>query len=143
MPTNHTTNYGLSQWVKSDQVRMEDFNADNAKIDAAIKAVEAAVPKVAAGTYTGDGAATRVIELGFTPKLVFVCDKIGHTVTSGNNAYSYYGGLALAGAPVTGSGHTILAVVEGGFQVAHAIEEYKYHVQSNAKATIYHYFAIG
>ena len=40
MSTNHTTNYQLSQWVKSDQVRMEDFNADNAKIDAAIKAVE-------------------------------------------------------------------------------------------------------
>ena len=38
MPSNQTTNYGLSQWVKSDQVKMEDFNADNAKIDAAIKA---------------------------------------------------------------------------------------------------------
>ena len=35
---NHTQNYNLSQWVKSDQVKMEDFNADNAKIDAAIKA---------------------------------------------------------------------------------------------------------
>lgn len=31
---NHTQNYNLSQWVKSDQVRMEDFNADNAKIEA-------------------------------------------------------------------------------------------------------------
>ena len=40
MPSNQTTNYQLSQWVKSDQVRMEDFNADNAKIDAAIKAVD-------------------------------------------------------------------------------------------------------
>ena len=36
---NHTPNYNLSQWAKSDQVQMEDFNADNAKIDAAIKAV--------------------------------------------------------------------------------------------------------
>lgn len=36
MPTNHTTNYQLNQWVKSDQVKMEDFNADNAKIDAAL-----------------------------------------------------------------------------------------------------------
>lgn len=33
MPSNQTTNYQLSQWVKSDQVKMEDFNADNAKID--------------------------------------------------------------------------------------------------------------
>ncbi len=36
MSTNQTTNYQLSQWVKSDQVKMEDFNADNAKIDAAL-----------------------------------------------------------------------------------------------------------
>ena len=35
---NHTQNYNLNQWAKSDQVKMEDFNADNAKIDAAIKA---------------------------------------------------------------------------------------------------------
>lgn len=33
-----TPNYSLSQWARSDQVRMEDFNADNAKIDAALKA---------------------------------------------------------------------------------------------------------
>ena len=38
MSTNHTTNYQLSQWAKSDQVKMEDFNADNAKIDGALKA---------------------------------------------------------------------------------------------------------
>lgn len=36
MPSNQTSNYSLSQWVKSDQVRMEDFNADNAKIDVAL-----------------------------------------------------------------------------------------------------------
>ena len=41
MPNSQTPNYGLSQWSKSDRVQMEDFNADNAKIDAAIKAVEA------------------------------------------------------------------------------------------------------
>ena len=36
MSTNQTTNYQLNQWVKSDRVLMEDFNADNAKIDAAL-----------------------------------------------------------------------------------------------------------
>ena len=40
MPSNQTANYSLSQWVRSDQVRMEDFNADNAKLDAALKAAE-------------------------------------------------------------------------------------------------------
>ena len=38
MPTNHTPNYQLSQWERDDRILMEDFNADNAKIDAAIKA---------------------------------------------------------------------------------------------------------
>ena len=38
MPTNHTPHYNLSQWERDDRVLMEDFNADNAKIDAAIKA---------------------------------------------------------------------------------------------------------
>ena len=37
MPSNYTENYQLSQWSRTDQVRMEDFNADNAKIDAALK----------------------------------------------------------------------------------------------------------
>lgn len=34
--TNETSALGLSQWVLSDPFRMEDFNADNAKIDAAV-----------------------------------------------------------------------------------------------------------
>ena len=38
MSTNHTPNYALCQWAKSDQVKMEDFNADNVKIDAALNA---------------------------------------------------------------------------------------------------------
>ena len=40
MPSNFTANYNLSQWERADRVRMEDFNSDNAKIDAAIKAVD-------------------------------------------------------------------------------------------------------
>ena len=38
MPNSQTPNYKLNQWSKSDRIQMEDFNADNAKIDAAIKA---------------------------------------------------------------------------------------------------------
>ena len=33
-----TANYQLNQWEKTDRIQMEDFNADNAKIDAALKA---------------------------------------------------------------------------------------------------------
>ena len=36
---NATTNYQLSQWEAEDRVLRTDFNADNAKIDAALKAI--------------------------------------------------------------------------------------------------------
>ena len=39
MPSNQTPNYQLNQWERSDKVQMEDFNADNAKIDAALVAL--------------------------------------------------------------------------------------------------------
>lgn len=34
---NYTTNYQLTQWEKDDRIQMEDFNDNNAKLDAAIK----------------------------------------------------------------------------------------------------------
>ena len=34
----HTQNYQLSRWEKDDRIMMEDFNADNARIDAALAA---------------------------------------------------------------------------------------------------------
>lgn len=34
----YTENYQLNQWAKTDRIQMDDFNADNAKIDAALKA---------------------------------------------------------------------------------------------------------
>ena len=37
---NYTQNYQLNQWEALDKVQRTDFNADNAKIDAAMKAVD-------------------------------------------------------------------------------------------------------
>ena len=47
MPSSQTPNYQLSQWERSDKVQMEDFNADNAKIDAALVALTARVSQKA------------------------------------------------------------------------------------------------
>ena len=69
---NHTTNYQLSQWAKSDRLMMDDFNADNQKIDAALKAVADGTMQFITGSYVGDGAEDRVIDLGVTPKLAIV-----------------------------------------------------------------------
>ena len=39
MATNQTANYDLNQWLSTDQVLRTDFNADNAKLDAALGAL--------------------------------------------------------------------------------------------------------
>jgi hypothetical protein len=71
---NKTPNYQLNQWNKSDRIQMEDFNADNAKIEAALQAAsEAALAEhVTVGSYTGNGTKGRVISLSFTPKAVIL-----------------------------------------------------------------------
>ena len=45
----HTQNYQLSRWAKDDRIMMEDFNADNEKIDAALKANADAVGALQTG----------------------------------------------------------------------------------------------
>ena len=58
MASNQTPNYGLSQWKRTDQVRMEDFNADNAKIDAE-KCREVLLMSKRDGLKYGDGGLQR------------------------------------------------------------------------------------
>ena len=64
---NKTANFQLTQWEKTDRIQMEDFNSDNAKIDAALKSnadKAAALQTALAGagncsieikSYTGNG----------------------------------------------------------------------------------------
>ena len=39
MATNYTTNYQLNQWEPADAVQRVEFNADNAKVDTALKSL--------------------------------------------------------------------------------------------------------
>ena len=48
MNLNQTTNYQLSQWESTDRILMADFNSDNSKIDAALKAHSDAIAGKAA-----------------------------------------------------------------------------------------------
>ena len=54
---NTTANYQLSQWEGTDRILMEDFNSDNQKIDAALKATADAVPCVKLQEFTVASAA--------------------------------------------------------------------------------------
>lgn len=79
MASGTTGNYQLSQWSATDQVRMADFNADNQKIDTALKALDARA-KIVYGTYTGTGghgsttpkALDFSATLGEAPKLFYI-----------------------------------------------------------------------
>ena len=130
-----TTNYQLNQWAKSDRVLMEDFNSDNAKIDAAL----AAKSRVITGTYTGTGKDNREIALGTRPKAVLVCTEYGVMWTSGG----VYGGLALDGTPTkartdTGTVYSLVTITDTGFKLRQPGNSY---IQGNASNTVYHYIA--
>lgn len=130
-----TINYQLSQWAKSDRVLMEDFNSDNAKIDAAL----AAKSRVITGTYTGTGKDNREIALGTRPKAVLVCTEYGVMWTSGG----VYGGLALDGTPTkartdTGTVYSLVTITDTGFKLRQPGNSY---IQGNASNTVYHYIA--
>lgn len=71
-----TEHYQLNQWEAEDSFLRTDFNEDNAKIDAALAAATGALPKIATGSYTGNGkygsANPKSIEIGFAAKLVVI-----------------------------------------------------------------------
>ena len=98
MASNYTTNYQLNQWEPTDQVQRTDFNADNAKIDAALKTnADAIAAETAARTaavalcgncqiyvssYTGSGQTTYQHPNNLTfpgdPRVVFVNGSADH-----------------------------------------------------------------
>ena len=148
-----TTNYQLSQWDKTDRIVMEDFNGDNAKIDAALRSLQNAKAdktttnslqsqvdakcSIVVGTYTGDGSTARDISLGFTPQAVLVMSRDAQVTASSN----HYGGLALLNYPclhpAMPKDFPFLEVITGGFRV--------YYRNSNAYTNIenqvYHFIA--
>ena len=50
---NKTANFQLTQWEKTDRIMMEDFNRDNAAIDAALKSNADAITAEAAARENG------------------------------------------------------------------------------------------
>ena len=106
-----TTNYQLNQWAKSDRVMMDDFNADNLKVDSALAALGeaiAAAPKIAVGSYTGSGScgasSPRTLTFAFQPKLVIIVEnswdylKAGTALISGQSLSAGIGGGTNSGA---------------------------------------------
>ena len=88
---SYTSNYQLHQWVPGDNFLRTDFNEDFAKIDAAIKALEAATntklnqkAQVVTGAYTGTGTGTKTVSLGITARALWIASGTYDTlVTAG------------------------------------------------------------
>ena len=180
MSTNHTTNYGLCQWLATDQVLRTDFNQDNAKIDTALKSlsdqvgqkasqsalntvistvnqkaeqedmdnlensvqqISADLTKLTFGSYEGDGAAVRVISLGFTPKAVLVMQDWGAMYDTSETKEAITGGLALPNAPVARGSAVAVEIVSNGFQVRYRTDHASFYVYTNRDAFPYRYIA--
>ena len=133
-----TSKYGLSQWDAEDRILREDFNADNAKIKAAldnVTEIASAASKLHFGTYKGTVTASQTISLGFTPKIIIVCTEAGMFSDANGN---YYGGLAFTGIPCISASTKVLEIVDNGF-IAYYSNGNK--ASANANRT-YHYIAV-
>ena len=152
MATNHTANYELSQWLSTDQVLRTDFNADNAKLDAALAETAAAVPRIAVGSYTGSGASARTILVGFTPKAVILCSEEGITYDGYASGYTTLrGGLILPNCPLrlgygsvgSTSYQTAAQITTNGFTVYQPRPPHTAIVECPAGGVGYHSLAMG
>ena len=156
--TNKTQNLQLNQWVGTDPVIMSDFNADNAKIDAAVQANAEAIAaakqeaasalaeamasgvKIHTGTYTGNdkyGANKTTITFPFQPKLVFISrqsggDCSGPLINGCSSGLVFLGGTYANSLGLTWSGNTLSIQSNSNSQQ-----------QLNINNTKYHYVAFG
>lgn len=123
----YTSNYQLHQWEPTDDFLRTDFNADFAKIDAAIKGVETDIKQKLAekiemiiGSYSGNGA-QQSITLGFRPKAVIIPT-----------------GQVYSAIAVDFKGLQMLSITDNGFQVEY-FEGHAFTV--NAEGYSYNYLA--
>lgn len=126
-----TENYNLNLFESTDPVKHEDINTNTELIDSAINGVKEAfaVKNFAIGTYAGNDG-TRTVALGFTPRLVLVC-----------NAYEYANIGNKIGMAVTGKAYasnSTISIVTNGFKV---VNDSNYAMNSSTYS--YNYFALG
>lgn len=97
--------------------------------------------EIIAGTYMGDGAATRTINLSFTPKWVLLVEGRGRT----SEGTSIYGGLCLPDMPVfdrsDASNKRAMQITTDGFAVGYLASGYGVSVFTNSSNSMYGYLA--
>lgn len=94
--------------------------------------------ELSCGAYTGDGADSQMITLGFTPKAVLAFEG-GYQLNYANESY---GGLAVSGNPAAYINaqnriYKLIEIVENGFIAYNSSSTYR----ANKNAARYHYIA--
>lgn len=105
--------------------------------------------KIVTGTYTGNGAASRTISLGFTPKAVLVTPKTAGDIVAGNDEGDFTTvAFAIAGVNSVhkdSQSYNVLAITNDGFTVSYVRNNDlspKVYVESNSNGRVYNYIAI-
>lgn len=91
----------------------------------------------AVGTYTGDGAESQFINLGFTPKAVFAVLQ----GTEFQEGYLRRSALALQNSAADAYGHTALTIVSNGFRAYYSEANTSYRMLLNYSGQKYNYIA--
>ena len=94
------------------------------------------------GVYTGNGADSQFINLGFTPKAVLVLEHGARIYNHGGKGDSY-GGLAMTGHPVSLSDLTVLQIETNGFRVFAGWDSSRiFQSRANYQGSAFYYLAI-
>ena len=160
---NHTENYQLCQWEAPDPIRREDFNADNAALDAALSAIRQAADskadaedvaalaanmgavgknaRVTWGSYIGDGTYgadnPTTLTFDFVPVLVAVnvTNTIGEVISWLVRPYPY---------TLNTTSHRILVTWNDHSISWYYADSTSGHInQNNTSGYEYHYLALG
>ena len=119
-------------------------SADTA-LDTRVDALETELPQkceVYIGTYTGNGAASQLITLGYKPALVLVLES-GARIYNYDGRSDFYGGMALPGHPASVNGMTAVRVENTGFRVYYGWNsESTMCARTNSANETYHYLVV-
>ncbi len=144
-----TKNYNLNQWDAADAVRREDFNSDNAAIDAALHHHDTALQghteaiaklgncRLYTATYTGTGSYTASHTFPGKPLFVIVgsAGAIGFVACQGTKtAYMFGTSTVAVSYDLTWEGNTITWTHEGDLMIAHNLKGRQYFIMAFLKA---------
>jgi len=152
---NQTSNYQLNQWGAADRILREDFNRDNAKIDAALAGMAAAQSELAAQiancgncsisitSYTGTGTSgtSNPTKINFSRKPVAFIVRGYRTLVIWTNLDSSTTFVMADGGNGVGLPTTTVSWSGNQAQLVNTSSMYAAAFQANESSRVYHVIA--